>query len=281
MDKIGKVAVLATLGAGANSSIVRVRREADGREYALKLVPVEGDDDKKYLEQARHEFRVGRMLDHPGIMKVYCLETESDWLFRVKKAKLLTEYVPGQTLDTVKLHRPAKMLRVFEKVASAVAHMHKKGVVHADLKPNNIILGRGTNVKIIDFGLAWVKGEPKGRVQGTPGYIAPETATKKMVNERTDIYNFGATMYRLVTFQLPPDTIPAAEGLELEAGTFAELLKPVAEIMPGANAELAALIHQCLSFKALERPARMSEVQGTLDRLADEAAAEFGDPDDE
>ena len=281
MDKIGKVAVLATLGAGANSSIVRVRREEDGREYALKLVPIEDDDDKKYLDQARHEFRVGQMLDHPAVMKVYCLETETDWRFRVKKAKLLTEYAPGETLDNVRLHNPAKMSRVFERVASGLAHLHKNGVIHADIKPNNVILGRGTQVKIIDFGLAWVKGEPKGRVQGTPGYIAPETATNKMVNERTDIYNFGAMMYRLVTFKLPPDTIPVAEGLELTAETFDKLLVPVSQIMPGVHPELADLIHRCLSFKALDRPARMSEIQGILDRLADEAAAEHGDPDGE
>ena len=274
MDKIGKVVVLATLGAGANSSIVRVRRESDGREYALKLVPIDSDDDKKYLDQAKHEYRVGQMLDHPNIMKVYCFETESNWRFRIKKAKLLSEYVPGETLDNVRLANPAKMLRVFEQIASGVAHMHKQGVIHADLKPNNVMLVRDHSVKIIDFGLAWIKGEPKSRVQGTPGYIAPETATNKMVNERTDIYNFGATMYRLVTFQLPPDTIPVAEGLELTAETYETLFKPVRSLMPGVNAELAELIERCLSFAALDRPGRMSEVQGILDRLADEAAGE-------
>ena len=276
MDKIGPVAVLATLGAGANSSIVRVRREQDGREYALKIVPIETDGDKKYLEQARHEFRVGKMLDHPNVVKVYCFETETNWLFRVKKAKLLTEYAPGETLDHVPLANPAKMARVFAQIASGVAHMHERGVIHADLKPGNVILVRGEVVKIIDFGLAWVKGEPKSRVQGTPGYIAPETALNKMVNERTDIYNFGATMYRLVTFQLPPDTVPVAEGMELTAETYAKLFKPVRELTPGANPMLAKLIERCLSFSALERPASMREVQRALERLAGEAEGSQG-----
>ena len=78
------------------------------------------------------------------------------------------------------------------------------------MKPNNILLSRSADVKIIDYGLAWIKGEPKERVQGTPEYMAPETGRHKLINERTDIFNFGATMYRLVTFRLPPSTL--AEG---------------------------------------------------------------------
>ena len=279
-DKIGKVAVLASLGAGAQSSIVKVRREADGREYALKVVPVEAEEDKKFLEQAKHEFRVGQMLDHPNLVKVYAFETESDWRFRVKKAKLLLEFVPGETLDKVKLLNHAKLLRVLQKTAAGVAHMHDRGVLHADLKPNNIMLGRGTNAKVIDYGLAWVKGEPKDRVQGTPEYMAPETAMRKVVNERTDIYNFGATMYRLVTFKLPPNVVPAAEGLELKESTYTELLKPVKDLNPGCPPPLAELIHRCLSFAALKRPAAMADVRDCLDQLADEAVAKLADPDE-
>lgn len=279
IDKIGKVSVLATLGTGANSSVLRVRREEDQREYALKIVNVEGEDDKKFLDQAKHEYRVGQMLDHPSLVKVYCFETESDWLFRVKKAKLLVEFVPGETLDKVPLLNPAKLLRVFEKVAAGLAHMHKAGVLHADLKPNNIMLARGTTVKILDYGLAWIKGEPKDRVQGTPEYMAPETAAKKLVNERTDIYNFGATMYRLVTFRHPPCAVPAMAGMELSEETFHAMLKPVLELSPGVSKRLAALIEECLSFNARKRPERMSEVQGRLDRLADQYAARLGDPD--
>ena len=280
IDKIGKVTVLATLGSGANSSIVKVRREADGREYAMKIVPIEGEEDKKYLEQAKHEFRVGQMLNHPSLVKVYCFETESDWLFRVRKARLLIEFVPGETLDKVKLLNHAKLLRILEKAAAGLVHMHAQGVLHADLKPNNIMLGRGTNAKILDYGLAWIKGEPKDRVQGTPEYMAPETATHKVVNERTDIYNFGVTMYRLVTFKLPPSVVPVADGLELKEKTFHELLKPVLELNPGCPPGLAELIHRCIRFSALKRPEQMLTVHDTLNELADESAAKLADPDE-
>jgi eukaryotic-like serine/threonine-protein kinase len=279
IDKIGKFTVLATLGAGAHSSILHVRRAADGKEYALKVVNVDSEEEKKFLDQAKHEYRVGRMLDHPSLIKVYAFETETDWLFRVKKAKLLIEFAPGQTLDKVPLMKMAKLLRVLEKVASGLVHMHKKGVIHADLKPNNVMLGRGTGVKVIDYGLAWIKGEPKDRVQGTLEYIAPETVTHKVVNERTDIFNFGATMYRLVTFRLPPSVKPDLAGVELTEKQYLDRLKPVGELNPVAPKGLCDLIHRCLSFNAHKRPERMSEVQGVLDQLADKAAKQL-DPAD-
>src|SRR5262245_21980072 len=120
IDKIGKFAVLDTLGSGSHSSILHIRREADSREYALKLVPIEDKDDRKYLEQAKHEFRVGQMLNHPVMAKVYALETDSGWFSGPKKAKLLLEFCPGQTMDKLPLLRMAKLIRVFERIADGL-----------------------------------------------------------------------------------------------------------------------------------------------------------------
>jgi serine/threonine protein kinase len=218
------------------------------------------------------------MLDHPNLVKVYALETESGWFSGPKRAKLLIEYVPGRPMDGLPLLRMAKLIRVFERIADGLMHMHKRGVYHADLKPNNLIYDRGTRVKVIDYGLAWVKGEAKNRVQGTPEYMAPETVSHKLVNERTDIYNFGATMYRLCTLQLPPCWVTADGGLPLSGKVFKEQIRPVNEANPLVPRGLAELIHQCLAPKATGRPERMSQVQGALDQLADEAAAKLNDP---
>jgi serine/threonine protein kinase len=279
IDKIGKFTILDTLGSGAHSSILHVRRAEDEREYALKLVNIDDKDDLKYLEQAKHEYRVGQMLNNPNLVKVYALETEAGWFTGPKKAKLLIEYVPGKTMDRLPLLRMAKLIRVFERIAEGLTHMHKQGVFHADLKPNNLIYERGTRVKVIDYGLAWVKGEPKARVQGTPEYMAPETAEHKLVNERTDIYNFGATMYRLTTLRLPPRwVVPGADALPMTSKIFKEQLRPVRSINPLVPEGLAEVIHQCLQPNANKRPERMSVVQGALDQLADEAAAKLSDP---
>jgi len=265
---IGKYHVLGTLGQGAHSTILHVRRAADAKPYALKVVPIDGKGDQKFLDQLKLEHRVGQLLDHPNLIKVYALETEADWLFRVKKALLLIEYVSGKTVDLIGKLQLSHLIQIFLKTADALVHCHRKGICHADLKPSNIMLSKQGEVKIIDYGLAWIRGEPKGRVQGTPEYIAPESARSMLINERTDIYNLGATMYRLVTGKLPPTLL--AEGLPITAKVFAGLLRPVKLYSPKAPEPLCELIERCLSFNPEGRPARMSEIQGSLDVLAEQ-----------
>jgi serine/threonine protein kinase len=266
---IGQFQILGTLGQGANSTILHVRCSNDSKQYALKVVPIEGKEDQKFLDQAQHEFKIAQLLDHKNLIKIYALETPRDWLFRIRKVHLLIEYVNGLTLDKVKKLSTPVLLQVFEKVASGMVQMHRRGVCHADLKPNNIMLSRTGDVKIIDYGLARIKGESSGRVQGTPEYMAPEQARQGTVNERTDIFNLGATMYRLVTFRLPPNPLMAADNIPMSGKTYKSMLKPVCEVSPQAPRELATLIEQCLDFNSNKRPERMSEIQGALDHMVD------------
>lgn len=276
-EKIGPFQVLGTLGSGAHSSILHVRRKTDGRQYALKVVPLGNPGDQKFLEQARHEFRVAGMLDHPNILKIYALEEQKNWLFKVTKAHLLIEYVNGKTLDNVPVHAVIKLVQIFQKVAAAMVHMHRRQVIHADLKPGNLMLSRTGHVKVIDFGLAWIKGEAKDRVQGTPEYMAPETVKRKIVNERTDIFNFGATMYKLMTFRLPPPTGAAGEEVVLDAKSWTARLEPVANHNKEAPYELCNLVHKCLSYNAHERPEHMSDVAAVLDELTKKLVTSSGD----
>jgi eukaryotic-like serine/threonine-protein kinase len=226
---IGKYQVVGTLGKGAHSTILHVRRAADSREYALKLVTLDEPGDEKFLEQARHEFRVAQMLEHPNLIKIYCVELKRNLLFKVKKAEVLIEYVNGKTLDAIPVPLD-QLVPVFAQVAAGLAHMHRRGVFHADLKPNNILYGKRGEVKVIDYGLAWVRGESKDRVQGTPEYMAPETVKHKVINERTDIYNLGATMYRITTLKLPPSVMPGADTLRVGSKAFKSMLTPVQEL---------------------------------------------------
>lgn len=269
---IGKFTVVGTLGTGAHSTILHIRRSADSTHYALKVIPLDNADDQKYYDQARQEFTVGQKLDHPSLIKVYALETVKDWMFRVRKVHLLIEYVNGQTLDTCPPLRLPQLVQVFERVAAGLAHMHRRQVCHADLKPNNIMLSRAGAVKVIDFGLAHIRGEKSDRLQGTPEYIAPEQARHKMVNERTDIYNFGATMYRLLTFRLPPCAVADPGDPPLDAKTWKHLFKPVQDFNAEAPPALCNLVHQCLAFNAAERPENAGEIKGILRHLVDKLA---------
>ncbi len=273
---IGKFQVLGQLGTGAHSSILHIRREADSTHYALKVVPIDGPEDQKYLDQAQHEFRVAEMLDHPNLIQIHTLELVKDWFFRVKKAHLLIEFVNGKTLDSCPRLTLPQQVQVFKMIADGLCHMHHRKVYHADLKPGNIMLSRAGDVKILDFGLAWIQGEGKDRVQGTPEYMAPEQARHRMVNERTDIYNFGATMYRVLTLRLPPAAV-AEDGTPVDARTWQRLFMPVAEANKAAPPILCELITACLSHNARQRPETMAQIQNTLDRLVDEL---IQDPDD-
>ena len=186
---------------------------------------------------------------------------------------MLIEYVNGKTLDQLPRVPLPRLVQIFEHIAAGMVHMHRRQVCHGDLKPNNVMLSRTGEVKIIDYGLAWIKGESKNRVQGTPEYMAPETAKNRLVNERTDIYNFGALMYRLVTWRLPPSTVSVEDGgMPIDAKMWERLFKPVEEFVPTAPKPLCELIHRCLAFKALNRPECASEIQGA-DHLADNSSA--------
>jgi serine/threonine protein kinase len=269
-DKIGAFQVLGTLGKGAHSTILHIRRSADGRQYALKLVPIRGEEDLKFLEQAEHEYRVAQLLDHSNLIKVFALEKiRKLGLLGVKEVRLLIEYVNGQTLDKMPALGIPQLVQMFVGVASGMVQMHRRNVCHADMKPNNIMLSRTGDVKVIDYGLAWIKGENKGRLQGTPEYMAPEQVKQRVVNEKTDIFNFGATMYRLVTGQYVPQLLGEG-GVPLDHTNWKKLLKPVREVNPQAPKPLADIIEKCLAYHPNQRPEAMSEIQGALDHLADD-----------
>jgi len=268
-ETIGTFQILAELGKGAHSTIYLIRRHSDSRQFALKVVPLDDAEDAKFYEQAQLELRVGQKLDHVNLIKVYTLETQRDWFFRVRKVHLLIEYVNGKTLDQWPKLKLPWLVQAFAKIAAALVHMHRRNICHADLKPNNIMLSKVGEIKIIDYGLAWIKDEPKERVQGTPEYMAPEQSKHKTVNERTDIYNLGATMYRMVTGSLPPSTVAAPNSPGINAKLFGNLLKPVKELMPATPKALAELIHQCLEYDPKKRPERVGDVLDVLNALSE------------
>ncbi len=194
-----KYRVVNQLGTGAGSTILLISdKTAGGKRYALKVVRKQDADDEIYVQQALTEFEAAKKLNHPAISKVHDCRLKKAW-FKVKGVELLMEYVDGKTLDEIEAPQLGQLVLIFCQVVSALTHMHRRGVYHSDLKPGNIMLTKSGQVKLIDFGTAWVRGQEKNRVQGTPQYIAPEQASEKVVDEKTDIYNLGATMYRMFT----------------------------------------------------------------------------------
>ena len=251
-----KYRVVNTLGAGAGSTILLISdKTAGGKRYALKVVRKQEPEDEVYVQQALTEFEAAKKLNHPAIAKVFDCRLKKSW-FKVRGVELLMEYVEGKTLDEIEAPELGQLVLMFCQVASAMSHMHRRGVYHGDLKPGNIMLTKTGQVKLIDFGTAWVRGQDKNRIQGTPQYIAPEQATEKAVNEKTDIYNLGATMYRMFTGRFAQQGIP-------KAGEDRKLVPPIKinSRLPGA---LNEIIMASLSIDPTRRPAGMFEIRDQM-----------------
>ena len=116
------------------------------------------------------------------------------WL-SLKEIHLVMEFCEGKSVQENRPQSVEQVVQIFSKVAGGLAHMNSRGYVHADTKPNNIIVAADGEVKIIDLGQSCHMGTIKQRIQGTPDFIAPEQVRRLPLDARTDIYNFGASLY--------------------------------------------------------------------------------------
>jgi serine/threonine protein kinase len=256
--------VVKALGAGAGSTILLISDAKLGDRYALKVVKRQSADDDIYINQAIHEFEVAQKLSHPNLLKIYDCRVKRRW-FRTEGVELLMEYVEGRNLDELMCREIGQIVLIFLQVASALEHMHRRGVYHGDIKPGNIMLSRTGRVKLIDFGTAWIKGEPKNRVQGTLQYMAPEQATERLVDDRTDIYNFGATIYRVLTGQYANLDLPGmAVGTIGRAGRRPTPMS----LRPDVPGTLNETVLACLQDDPDRRPAGFFEIRDQLAAVA-------------
>ena len=260
--------VVNPLGTGAGSTVLLIAdKTRGGQRYALKVVKRLGADDDIYIDQARTEFEVGQKLRHPGIVRIYDCRVKKSW-FKVAGVDLLMEFVDGKTLDQLLAGEGAtpplpQLVLIFIQVAAALRVMHRRGVYHGDLKPGNIMLTKDGRVKLIDLGTAWIKGREKNRIQGTPQYIAPETVADRVVDERTDLYNFGATMYRMFTGRYANLGTPGKS----EFSRAIKLVPPI-EINDAIPGTLSETIVACLHHNRDKRPAGIFEIKHQLEAVA-------------
>ncbi len=191
--------IVEKLGVGAESRIFRARCMRTGKDYTVKIVKVVKPEDANFVELLRNEYAIGSNIDHPVIRKVYDLRLMRQRL-RVRGAILFMEYVDGISLAHKEFDRPlVDVLRIFAESARGLDAMHRAGFVHADLKPNNIMVTTDGQVKLIDLGQSARIHEAKARIQGTIDYIAPEQISRDVLDQRTDVFGLGATLYRVLT----------------------------------------------------------------------------------
>lgn len=267
-DTVEGFRVLDEIGRGAASIIYLVQDPKTKQIWALKHVERGNAKDSRFLDQAEAEYKIAQNFNHPGLRKIEkCIKRKSG-LLTVNDLFLLMEFVDGISLDRKPPKTFIQAVQIFEQVAAAMAHMHDKGFVHADMKPNNVVVTASGEAKIIDLGQACPVGTVKPRIQGTPDYIAPEQVHRRAITPKTDVYNLGATMYKLLTNRYVPTALAKGESL---VGSLDDSLiekpTPAIELNRKVHPKLGELIMQCVEVDPERRPADMRVVADRLNLI--------------
>jgi eukaryotic-like serine/threonine-protein kinase len=256
--------IIKKLGTGARSTIFLALDEGTGQTVALKRSVYEKPEDERIFEQITTEYEVSKAMDHPYLRKCYKL-IKLRKILKLKELLLTMEMFEGETLEKTRTLSLGDVLLVFRMVATGLGAMHQRGYIHCDIKPNNILINDTGSIKIIDLGQGCKIGTIKPRIQGTPDYIAPEQVKRKHLDQRTDIFNLGATMYWAVTGRNVPTLIPQSNDLSAMLGQR-DFLAPH-KIHRKIPLGVSNLIVDCVKEEPERRPGSMSEIVSRLDLL--------------
>jgi tetratricopeptide (TPR) repeat protein len=268
---VGPYRILRHLGAGGMGEVFLAHDPRLGREVAIKRLRPESGLDPERRARLLREARVAAALNHPSIVQVFDLLEEEDGT-----ASIVMEYVPGPTLHQLLKGGPppvAEGLRLATAVAEGLACAHQRGVLHRDLKAENVLLPPEGPAKIADFGIARrVLGHlpggaadetltREGRVVGTPRAMSPEQACGDAVDARSDLFSFGVLLYEVFGGRSP---FLGSTGSDTVRRLLGHDPPPVDQLRPGLPPELTDLIQELLEKSPELRPRSAAEV---VDRL--------------
>ncbi len=262
------------LGHGGMGIVFLARELHLERRVAIKLLPPAKARDVVARERFLREAQTAAKLSHPNIVPIFTVHQEGDFVFFVMA------YVQGATLGERVRDRgpltPAEGARLLCEVASALAYAHEHGVVHRDVKPDNILLDAVTGRALVsDFGIARVGPGPgttgPREVVGTAEFMAPEQAAGGAVDARSDLYSLGVVGYYALSGCLP---FEGPNGYALLAQHIAEPPPPLSSVAPAVPRRLTAVIDACLAKDPSARPASGAALEAAVRR----AMAEYTSP---
>jgi len=269
-EKFGHYRIEEKLGEGGMGVVYRATDLQLDRAVAIKTLPAtEGESSMETTQRFLREAKATSRLQHPSIVTIHHVGVEGDTRY------VVMEMVDGENLAAMINRRPmdpAQICDIGIQVADGLAVAHEAGVVHRDIKAENVMVGPRGQVKILDFGLAKLRevqattNDPAtrltkvGTIMGTVTHMSPEQALGTDVDFRTDIFSFGVMLYEMATGRLP------FEASTVQA-TLARILnqepKPVEELNPTIPPDLARIIHECLSKDRVLRPS-LNDIVGQL-----------------
>jgi predicted Ser/Thr protein kinase len=276
----GRYRIIGLLGQGGMGEVYRATDLTLGQSVALKFLPHAAVLSDALLERFHGEVRVARQVSHPNVCRVYDIGEADGMPF------ISMEYVDGEDLSTLLLRigrLPAeRAVEIARRICAGLAAAHAKGVIHRDLKPQNIMMNRRGEIMIMDFGLAAIADQLSGAEarNGTPAYMSPEQLKGTEVTARSDIYALGLVLFELFTGKRPFDADSMQKLIEQqEAAQFPSMHSSAADIDPAVD----KVIRRCLDPDPGKRPATALSVASGLpggDPLAAAlAAGETPSPD--
>lgn len=256
--------IIKKLGTGARSTIFLALDEENGSTVALKRSIYEKPEDGRIFEQITNEYKVSRIVQHPYLRKCNKL-IKIRKMLKVKELLLSMEMFEGETLEKSKSLSLGDVLLVFRMIADGLNAMHQQGYIHCDIKPNNILINESGAIRIIDLGQGCKIGTIKPRIQGTPDYIAPEQVKRKHLDQRTDVFNLGATMYWALTGKNVLTLIPQSNDI---SATLSQRNFPAPhQLHRRIPLGVSKLVTDCVKEEPEKRPSSMAEVISRLDLL--------------
>jgi eukaryotic-like serine/threonine-protein kinase len=259
------------IATGGSSQVWEVVEQASGRHLAMKLLKSDNPDFNENKAGLKHEAAVLKSLDHPMIIKFekYSSSRDNTYMtmehFRAANVKLQIK------ADIASVHVRAR--RLFESVCQALSHVHAKGWVHRDMKPDNVLMNKVGEIRLVDFSLSskevkgfskMIGGGKQKTIQGTRTYIAPETINKQTPTFQTDLYSLGIMFFEVLTGKTPFQAPTPEELLRKHLRTEAP---NASEFNPNVTPEMDRLIAKLLKKKPADRPASVDEVLGELRRI--------------
>jgi eukaryotic-like serine/threonine-protein kinase len=263
--RFGDFELLARIGEGGMGAVYKAR-DMTGRMVALKVLNKDIAGDSEFIKRFQREAKAGGALNHPNIVQAYAAGEEKGRPF------LAMEFVDGESLRA-RLRRKGRLpekeaLAITRGVAAGLAHAHSHSFIHRDIKPDNVLLGSDGSVKVVDLGLAKSLEDDQrltktGIALGTPHYISPEQARgQKEVDHRCDIYSLGATLYLLLTGQVPFD---GSTNAEIMLKHLKEELDNPQDIVPEISDGTVMIISRMMAKKPEDRYANCLQLIEDLD----------------
>ncbi len=242
--------IVAFLGGGAMGKVYKAEDTLLKRSIALKFLPSTLTDDPDSCARFMREAQAASSLDHPNICTVHEIDRTNDGVWFIAMA-----WYRGRTLKKILETGPLDPLRAGDftrQLALGLAHAHRRGVIHRDVKPANIMITHRDEVKIVDFGLARLADEAHltmdGTVMGTAGYMAPEQARGEDAGPEADIWATGVVLFEMLTGRLP---FRGDNNMALLHAVQNNLLEPLPALT--GTEDLRPILARCLAFEAQDR----------------------------